>query len=136
MDLQLPAYKLPGGAAFWDGRGLGRFAEDAQVSAPGTFPHGRGLERGVRGPLARNSVRGGGPQRRLPDGVGQGQKVIGTRLRRRGRHGQAQDFPASRHRQRPGVLFAQIVTMRFCVRGQRTQNSRGVRIYVRQSCHR
>ncbi len=115
---------------------LGRFAQDAQVSPAGAFPHGRGLERGVGGPLARNCVRGGRPLRRLPDGVGEGQKVIGSRLRRRGRHGQAQDFPAPRHRQRPGVLFAQIVTMRFRIRSQRTQDSCGVRVHVRQSCHR
>lgn len=117
-------------------RGSGRFAEDAQVSPPCTFRNGWSLKRGMDGPLARGGTRGSWPQGRLPDRIGEGQQVIRTRLRRSGRHGQAQDFPAAGHGQRAGVLVAQIVTMRLRVRGQRAQHSSGVRIHVRQSCHR
>jgi hypothetical protein len=136
MDLQLPAYKLPGVTAVCDGRGSGRFAENAKVSAPCAFRNRGRLECSMRGPLARDRIRGSRPPGRLPDRIGEGQQVVRTRLRRICRHGQAQDFPAAGHRQRPGVLFAQIVTMRLRVRGQRAQHSGGVRVHVRQSCHR
>lgn len=106
------------------------------MSPPCAFRNRGCLERGMDGPLARGRIRGSRPQGRLPDRIGEGKQVIGTRLRRSCRHGQAQDFPAARHGQRAGVLFAQIVTMRLRVRGQRAQHSSGVRIHVRQSCHR
>lgn len=117
-------------------RGSGRFAEDAEVSPSCTFRNRGCLKRGVDGPLARGRIRSRRPQGRLSDRIGEGKQVIRTRLRRSCRHGQAQDFPAAGHGQRASVLFAQIVTMRLRVRGQRAQHSSGVRIHVRQSCHR
>ena len=131
MDLQLPAYKLPGA-----GGGSGRFAENAQVSPPGAFSGRRGFKGGVGGALAGRRFCCGRSQGRLPDGIGKGQEVIGPGLRRCCGHRQAQHFPAPRHRQRARMLLAQIVTMRFRVRCQRAQHRSGVRVHVRQSCYR
>jgi hypothetical protein len=47
-------------------------------------------------------LRGSGGSRpgcRLTHGVGQGKQVVGPGLRRLGRHGKAQDFPAPRNGQ-------------------------------------
>lgn len=136
MDLQLPAYKLPGLTAVCDGRGSGRFAENPKVSPPCAFGYRWRLECSMHGPLARGRISCSGPLGRLPDRIGEGQQVVRARLRRSCRHGQAEDFPAAGYRQRPGVLFAQIVTMRLRIRGQRAQHRGGVRVHVRQSCHR
>ncbi|MCU1568672.1 MAG: hypothetical protein JWQ56_3609 [Pseudarthrobacter sp.] len=72
----------------------------------------------------------------VPHRVGQGQQVIGARLLRSGRHGQAQDFPAPGNGEGVSMLFAQIVTMGFSVSSQRTEDCSGVGIDVRQGSHR
>ena len=76
------------------------------------------------------------PRRCLADSIGEGEKVVRARLWRLGRHGEPQDFPASRNGERVGVLPAEVVAVRFGVGGKRSQDGCGIRIDVRQSSHR
>ena len=59
----------------------------------------------------------------LPNGMCQCQEVVRAGLRWMRWHRQSEYFPASRHGQGSGVLLAKIVTMRFSISGQRTQDS-------------
>jgi hypothetical protein len=86
--------------------------------------------------LHRRLLRLVGQGRSIPDGIGKGEQVIRAGLLGSGRHGQPQDLPAPRDGQGAGVLLAQIVTMRLGVRGERTEDCRGVCVDVRQGSHR
>ena len=78
----------------------------------------------------------GGTGGGVPNRVGKGQKVVRPRLLWRGGQGKAHDFPTAGDGQRVGMLGAQIVTMRFSVGGQRSQDGRGVCIDIRQGGYR
>lgn len=106
------------------------------MAPPGTVHSRRCFQRRVRSALrlGGRSLRREGSG--FTDGISQCQQVVRTGLVRGGRHGQPEDFPAAGHRERPGVLFAQIVTMRLGVRSQGAKDGGGVGIHVRQSSHR
>jgi hypothetical protein len=106
------------------------------VPPAGTFGARRSFERRMGTALGRQLRRLGGQGRGVPDCVGECEQVIRAGLLRRGRHGQSQDFPAPGDRQRIGVLFTKVVTMRLGVSSQGAENSRGVRIDVRQGSYR
>ncbi len=115
---------------------LGRFPQDAEVAPSGSFSSGRCFQRRMGTSLAGGRRRLGRQGSGVPDGIGQCQEVIRPRLLRRGGHGQAQDLPAPRDSKGISVLLAQIVTMGFRVRGQRTEDRCGIRVDVRQGGHR
>ena len=112
-DLQLPAYRQ---------MGSGRLAQNAEVAAPGSFRSRGSFERGVGAALALLLSGGCRPCCRLADSICQGQKIVGARLRRLGRHGEPQDFPAAGNGERVSVLPAEVVAVRFGVGGERSQD--------------
>src|SRR5690242_15410657 len=77
--------RLPASGRFG---GSGRFAQDAQVAAAGALRGGGRLKSRVRCPLPRGLGRRTGGS--LTDSISQREKVVGTRLRRLGRHGEAE----------------------------------------------
>jgi len=93
--------------------GLGRFAEDPQVSPAGTFDTCGRLHLRVVVAGRRFGCRGGS----LTDGVGQSKQIVGSGLRWRAGHGQAQHFPTPGNGEALGVLRAEVVGVRFGVRG-------------------
>ena len=106
------------------------------MATAGTFGSGRRLECrvGRAMPLRRRRLRR--ERCGFPDGIGQCQEVIWPGLVGCGRHRQPEDFPAAGNCQRPGMLLAQIVTMRLGIRSQGAQDCSGVCVYVRQCSHR
>lgn len=102
----------------------------------GALGCGRSFKGGVDTALALAGFRRCGPDGRLPDSIGQGEEIVGAGAGGVGRHRQPQHFPPARDGQGPGVLFAQVITVRFGIGGQRAQNGGGVCINVRQSGHR
>jgi hypothetical protein len=82
--------------------------------------------------LAGGRLRARRGPRRLTYGVGEGLQVItaGTTSRRLDR--KPNDFPAARCGQPLRVNGAQVVTVRFHVGGERTENGRGVGVDVRE----
>jgi len=112
-DLQIPAYRQ---------MGSGRLAQDAQVSASGSFGSRGRFERGMGAALTLLRSGRCGPRRRLPDSVCQGQEIVRARLWRLGRHGEPQDFPAPGNGERVSVLPAEVVAVRFGVGGERPQH--------------
>ena len=113
---------------------LGRFAQDAQVAAAGAFGCGGRFQRRVGGALPRGRGRRAG--RSLTDGVRQGEEVVRTWLGRLRGHGEAKYFPAARDGERIGVLLAKVIAVRLGIGCQRAEDGGGVRVDVRQSCHR
>ncbi len=106
------------------------------MPSAGTLCAGGRLKRRVRAALPRGGRRRRRPGGRLTDGVGQREQVIRARLRRLRGHRQAQDFPAPRHSQGAGMLFAEVIAMRLGVSGQWPEDRSGISVDVRQSCHR
>jgi hypothetical protein len=104
------------------------------VAAAGALRGGGRLKSRVRCPLPRGLGRRTGGS--LTDSISQREKVVGTRLRRLGRHGEAEYFPPARNRERTGMLLAEVVTVRLCVGCKRAEDGGGVRIDVRQRGHR
>jgi hypothetical protein len=112
-DLQLPAYRQTGS---------GRLAKDAEVAAPGSFGARGRFERGMGAALALLLSGDCRPCRCLADSIRQGQKIVRARLRRLGRHGEPQDFPAAGNGERISVLPAEVVAVRLGVSGEWSQD--------------
>ena len=106
------------------------------MPAPGALGRGRCFQCRVQAALPLRRFLRGRPGGGLADGIGEGQEVIRARTGRRGRHRQPHDFPAAGDGERVGVLFAQVVAVRFGVSSEGSEDSGGVRVYVRQSGHR
>jgi len=75
-------------------------------------------------------------RRGVTDGVSECQEVVRPGLLWGGRHGQPQNFPTARNRQRARMLFTEVVAVRLGIGRQWTEDRGGVRIDVRQGGYR
>jgi Zincin-like metallopeptidase len=101
-----------------------RIGKDGQMPPAGNLDHAGTPQRWLR---RRRIVR----QADIAHRVGKCQQIIGRWFRLL-LHYEPDHFPTSRCRERLRVLLAQVVTVRFRLARQRTQDSRGVPIGVRQ----
>ena len=101
-----------------------RIGKDGQMPPAGDLDHAGTPRRWLR---RRRIIR----QTHIAHRVGKCQQIIGRWFRLL-LHYEPYHFPTSRCRERLCVLLAQVVTVRFRLARQRTQDSRGVPIGVRQ----
>ena len=119
----------PSRSVAWRLSAFGAAPQHAQVTAAHLSRHHSGL----RG--HRLSCRGARTPR-LAHGIGQGEQVVGARLRLGVVGRQADDLPTTGSREAGRVVGAQVVGVRLRVRRQRAEDSRPVGVDVGQRCDR